>query len=59
MLHKRRFAMLGGSPVATAWRVLGLRMERRPAAAQGSCEYIEQAAADKRKGVVLQLRGWA
>jgi hypothetical protein len=28
------FSMLGGIPVPTAWRVLGLRMEV-------SCEYIE------------------
>jgi hypothetical protein len=33
--------------VPTAWRVLGLRTEERPAAVEGSCEYIEQAAADK------------
>ena len=26
---------------------------------EGSCEYIEQAVADSRKGVVLQLGGWA
>jgi hypothetical protein len=25
----------------------------------GSCEYIEQAVADSRQGVVLQLGGWA
>jgi hypothetical protein len=28
-------------PVPTAWRVLGLRMEERPPAMEGSCEYIE------------------
>ena len=26
---------------------------------EGSCEYIEQAVADSRQGVVLQLGGWA
>jgi hypothetical protein len=25
---------------------------------EGSCEYIEQAAADERQGVALQLGGW-
>jgi hypothetical protein len=34
-------AMLGGVPVPTAWRVLGLRMEERPPAMEVSCEYIE------------------
>jgi hypothetical protein len=33
--------MLGGVPVHTAWRVLGLRMEERPPAMEFSCEYIE------------------
>jgi hypothetical protein len=33
--------MLGGVPVPTAWRVLGLRMEERPPAMEVSCEYIE------------------
>jgi hypothetical protein len=28
-------------PVATAWRVLRLRMEERPPGMEGSCEYIE------------------
>jgi hypothetical protein len=34
-------AMLGGVPVPTAWRVLGLRMKERPPAMEVSCEYIE------------------
>jgi hypothetical protein len=33
--------MVGGFPVTTAWRVLGLRMEERPPAMEGSCEHIE------------------
>jgi hypothetical protein len=33
--------MLGGVPVPTVWRVLGLRMEERPPATEVSCEYIE------------------
>jgi hypothetical protein len=33
--------MLGGVPVPTAWRVLGLRMEERPPAMEVSFEYIE------------------
>jgi hypothetical protein len=33
--------MLGGIPVRTAWRVLGLRMEERPPDMEVSCEYIE------------------
>jgi hypothetical protein len=33
--------MLGGVPVPTAWRVLGLRMEERPPDMEVSCEYIE------------------
>jgi hypothetical protein len=33
--------MLGGVPVSTAWRVLGLRIgERPPAMMEVSCEYI-------------------
>jgi hypothetical protein len=46
-------------PVTTAWRVLRLRMEERPPDMEGSCEYIEQAVADSRQGVVFQLGGWA
>jgi hypothetical protein len=52
-------AMFDGFLVTTACRVLGLQMEERPLAMEGSCEYIKQAAADKRQGVVLQLGGWA
>jgi hypothetical protein len=33
--------MLGGIPVPTAWRVLGLRMEEWPPDMEVSCEYIE------------------
>jgi hypothetical protein len=33
--------MLGGFPVTTAWRVLGLQLEERPSAMEDSCEYIE------------------
>jgi hypothetical protein len=33
--------MLGGIPVPTAWRVLGLRMGERPPDMEVSCEYIE------------------
>ena len=28
-------------PVTTAWRVLGLRMEKRPPDMESSCEYVE------------------
>jgi hypothetical protein len=35
------YSMLGGIPVPTAWRVLGLRMEERPPDMEVSCEYIE------------------
>jgi hypothetical protein len=34
-------------------------MEETPSSLEGSCEYIEQAVADSRQGVVLQLGGWA
>jgi hypothetical protein len=34
-------SMLGGIPVPTAWRVLGLRMEERPPDMEVSGEYIE------------------
>jgi hypothetical protein len=34
-------SMLGGVPVPTAWRVLGLRIEERPPAMEVSCEYNE------------------
>jgi hypothetical protein len=36
-----KFPMLGGVPVPTAWRILGLLMEERPPAMEVSCEYIE------------------
>jgi hypothetical protein len=45
-------------PVTTAWRVLRLRMEERPADMEVSCKYTEKAVADSRQGVVLQLGGW-
>jgi hypothetical protein len=32
---------VGWVPVPTAWRVLGLRVEERPPAMEGSWEYIE------------------
>jgi hypothetical protein len=38
-------------PVTAAWRFLRLRVEER--------EYIEQAVADSRQGVVLELGFWA
>jgi hypothetical protein len=37
----KMFTMLGGVPVPTAWRVLGLRMEEWPPAMEVSCEYTE------------------
>jgi hypothetical protein len=46
-------------PVTRAWRVLGLRVERRPPAMEASCEYIDYAAAGGRQEVVLQLGGYA
>jgi hypothetical protein len=33
--------MLGGVPVTTTRRILGLWMEERPPAMEVSCEYIE------------------
>jgi hypothetical protein len=39
--HEFDEIMLGGIPVPTAWRVLGLRMEERPPDMEVSCEYIE------------------
>jgi hypothetical protein len=54
-------SMLGGggslSPRHGASSGCGWR--RRPPDTEGSCEYIEQAVADRRQGVVLQLRGGA
>ena len=47
------------APVTTAWRVLGLRMKERSPVWEGSCEYIEQAVADSRQEVVIQVGGWA
>jgi hypothetical protein len=49
-----RLRMLGGPLVTTAWRVLRLRIEET-ASREGSCEYTEEAVADSRQGVVLQL----
>jgi hypothetical protein len=35
-------AMLGGIPVTTAWRILGLWMDEQPSVMEVSCEeYIE------------------
>jgi hypothetical protein len=48
--------MLSGSLVTTTWRVLRLRMDET-ACRYGSFEYIKQAVADSRQGVVLQLGG--
>jgi hypothetical protein len=39
-MSRDKATMLGGS-VTTAWCVLRLRMEERPPAIEGSCEYIE------------------
>jgi len=47
-----QISMLGGSLVTTAWRVLRLRMERRPPDTDGSCECIEYAVADSRQGIL-------
>jgi hypothetical protein len=44
-------------PVPTVWRVLRVRMEERPPVMEVSCEYTEEAAANKRQGVVFQLGG--
>jgi hypothetical protein len=51
--------MLGGSLVATAWRVLRLRMEKTASGLEDSWEYIEHAVADSRQEVVFQIGGWA
>jgi len=45
-------------PATTPWRVLTLRMEKRPPDKEGSCEYTEKIVADSRQGVVLQLGSW-
>jgi len=45
------------APVTTAWRVLRLRMEERPAGMEGSGEYIERTVTDSRQGVVLHPGG--
>jgi hypothetical protein len=42
------YAMVSGSLVTTAWRVLGLRMEEAVSDRESSLECIEQAAADCR-----------
>jgi hypothetical protein len=36
--------------VTRAWRVLGSGIEGRPPAMEVSCEYTEEAAADRRQG---------
>jgi hypothetical protein len=38
---EREGPILGGVPVPTAWRVLGLRMEERPPDMEVSCEFLE------------------
>jgi hypothetical protein len=42
--------MLGGILVTTAWRVLKVRMEERPPAMEGRCEYIEKQPRSNDKG---------
>jgi hypothetical protein len=46
-----------GPLVTMAWRVLRLRMEGRPPDTEDGYEYIQEAAADSRQGVILQLGG--
>jgi hypothetical protein len=46
-------------PVIKVWRVLRLRMQKRPPDIQGRCEYVEKAVKDNRQGVVLKLGSWA
>lgn len=41
--------------VTTVWRVLRLRTGKRSSDMERSREYTEQATADNRQGVVLQL----
>jgi hypothetical protein len=41
LIPYRTHAMLGGSFVTTAWRVLSLGMEGSPPGTEGSCEYFE------------------
>ena len=43
-------------PVTTAWRVLSLRMEKRPPIWRVAANILNKQS---RKGVVLQLGGWA
>jgi hypothetical protein len=42
-------------PITTAFGVVSLRIEERPLDVDGGCEYIEQAVAHSRQGLVLQL----
>jgi hypothetical protein len=58
-LHVLAYPTACGSLTTTAWRVLGLRMEGRPPAMEGNCDYTEYATAESRQGVVLQLVDWA
>ena len=46
-------------PVTPAWPVLKSRLDERPLDVEGRCEYIEQAVADIRQGVIFQLGSWA
>jgi hypothetical protein len=41
IINQMLLVMLRGFPITIAWRVLGLRMEERPSAMEGSCEYIK------------------
>jgi len=47
--------MIMGVPITTAFGVGSLRIEERPPDVDGNCEYIQQAVAYSRQGVVLQL----
>jgi hypothetical protein len=54
--HRR---LLSAPFVTTAWRTLKLLMERKITDIEGNCKCIEQAVADSRQWVILQLGDWA
>jgi hypothetical protein len=41
LLFRSTASVLSEVPVITVWHVLGLRMDKRPPAMEGSCEYTE------------------
>ena len=57
-MQRSRYAVISGSLSPRHDASSGCGWRNGPSNMEGSCEYIEQAVADSRKGLVAQLGGW-